>query len=222
MPKNPDKYTIKLENIIKQMLNPLKSIPFSLVIEGLSNRKVIPFNNRSIKDNKVLKTLKSVAKSAGRQANKSGIKSSRANEVGNYIESYIIDELNKVGFSADIPKSASGKKKSTGYPDIYFKDSYGRGNYLECKTFNFNNVTTTQRSFYLSPSKDFKITEDARHFVISFETYLDGRYKGKNVYRFKRWKLLSLENLDVDVKYEFNSDNARLYAKEHILAEGKF
>ncbi len=41
-----------------------------------------------------------------------------------------------------------------------------------------------------------------------------------NVYKCKSWKILSLENLSVDVKYEFNSDNKRIYTKELILAEG--
>ncbi len=39
--KNDD-YTNKLENVIKQMLQPVRGIPFNLVIEALSNYKVIP------------------------------------------------------------------------------------------------------------------------------------------------------------------------------------
>ncbi len=34
------------------------------------------------------------------------------------------------------------------------------------------------------------------------------------------WKILSVEKLLVDVKYEFNVDNARLYVKDLLLAEG--
>lgn len=44
--------------------------------------------------------------------------------------------------------------------------------------------------------------------------------KGKNLYKCRTWKILSIEDLEVDVKYEFNSDNARLYISESILAEG--
>ncbi|MBI5562033.1 MAG: hypothetical protein HY894_04155 [Deltaproteobacteria bacterium] len=56
---------------------------------------------------------------------------------------------------------------------------------------------------------------------MSFEVYAAGRKRGKTLYKCKSWKVLTLEELDVDVKYEFNTDNKRLYASELILAEGK-
>ncbi len=34
-----EKYISKLENVIKQMLAPLKEIPFNLVIESLTGKK---------------------------------------------------------------------------------------------------------------------------------------------------------------------------------------
>ena len=37
-------YTKKLENVIKQMLQPLKDIPFNLVIEFMIGKKVISFD----------------------------------------------------------------------------------------------------------------------------------------------------------------------------------
>ena len=111
--------------------------------------------------------------------------------------------------------------KAAGYPDIEFVDEFGRTNYLECKTYNLENVTTTQRSFYLSPSEDFKITQDAHHLVVSFEIYVASRQERENIYKCRSWKIVSVETLPVDVKHEFNSDNARLYAKDLILAEGK-
>lgn len=42
----------------------------------------------------------------------------------------------------------------------------------------------------------------------------------EKIYLSKGWKILSIEDLNVDVKYEFNSDNRRLYKPELILAEG--
>ena len=114
----------------------------------------------------------------------------------------------------------SGKTKAAGYPDIEFTDEFGRTNYLECKTFNIENIGTTQRSFYLSPSEDFKVTKDAHHFVVSFEIYVEGRKGNNHIYKCRSWKVLSVEKLLVDVKYEFNSDNLRLYARENLLAEG--
>jgi len=70
-----------------------------------------------------------------------------------------------------------------GYPDIKFIDEFSRLNYLECKIHNIQNITITQRSFYVSPSEDFKITKDAHHFVISYEIYVDGRNGNNNIYK---------------------------------------
>lgn len=202
------------------MLKPLKGIPLNLVIEGISGFEIIPFDKEDKKDQRLLKNLTTAASIAGREMNKTGIKRPRPNEVGNDIEPFVVNALNQIGCKADTPLTLNGKKKTTGYPDIEFIDAFKRTNYLECKTFNIENIDTTQRSFYLSPSEDFKITKDAHHFVLSFEIYVAGREGKNNIYKSKGWKCLSIENLEVDVKYEFNSDNLRLYSKELILAEG--
>jgi hypothetical protein len=216
-----DEYTQKLEDVIKQMLKPIRGIPLSLVIESISGNKVLPYDQNDERDRKVLEKLSEVANLAVSRINSDGILRARANEVGNDIEPFIKDALIQVGYRAETPLTKSGKRKSTGYPDIQFIDEFGRVNYLECKTFNINNISTTQRSFYLSPSEDFKITNDAHHFVISYEIFVTGRQGNRNNYNCKSWKILSIENLDVDVKYEFNSDNLRLYSRELILAEGE-
>ncbi|MEK7679690.1 MAG: restriction endonuclease [Deltaproteobacteria bacterium] len=213
-------YTKKLEGIIRQMLAPLKGIPLNLVIEGISGRKIIPFDGNDTGDARILEKLKKAAIIAGGELNKTGIKRSRPNEVGNDIESFVKSALTRVGYRADTPVAKSGKGKAAGYPDIEFFDESGRPNYLECKTYNIENIATTQRSFYLSPSDDFKVTKDAHHFVLSFEIYSAGKIGKNNIYKSKGWKILSIEMLDVDVKYEFNSDNKRLYTKGLILAEG--
>jgi len=218
---NDEEYTRKLENIIKQMLQPLRDIPFNIVIESISGCKVVPFNRDDSKDMTVLGKLAKTAEYAGKEVNREGIRRPRPNEVGNDIEPFVKEALMSLGYIAGTPSTREGRHKTTGYPDIEFTDEYGRTNYLECKTFNIENVSTTQRSFYLSPSEDFKITKDAHHFVVSFEIFESGRQGNTNIYKCKSWKVLSIETLEVDVKYEFNSDNARLYAKELILAEGR-
>ena len=124
---------------------------------------------------------------------------------------------------ADIPTCYSGLKKATGYPDIIFwyKDT---PYYLECKTYNIKNINTTQRSFYFSPSDEFKVIYDAPHFILSFEIYVAGEKENKHVYKCKHYKILSIETLSLDVKYEFNSDNKRMYSGKDgaiILAEGE-
>jgi len=218
-----ENYVRRLENIIKQMLTPLKDVPFNLVIECLTGKKVIPFDSKNPEDRELLEILKEVAIVGGKEINRNGIESKRPNEVGNYIEAFVKKAMQKYALNPDIPAGATGKKKATGYPDIifFFKN---KPNYLECKTYNLENISTTQRSFYFSPSDDFKVIYDTHHFILSYEMFLDGRRADKNVYRCNHYKILSLDALSLDVKYEFNSDNQRVYSGKsgaRILDEGE-
>lgn len=218
-----NEYTKRLENVIRQMLTPLKDIPFNLVIEAMTGKKVIPFNYGNSEHKKVLSLLEKTAVMAGREINKKGILRTRPNEVGNDIEPYVKKALNSLKLNASVPECPSGKKKAVGYPDIIFQFN-GTPYYLECKTYNSKNKDTSQRSFYLSPSDEFKITFDAVHFMIAFEIYVDGEQNGKHIYKCCNYKILSLDTLSLDVKYEFNSDNKRLYSNKNgaqILREGK-
>lgn len=216
-------YIARLENIIKQMLIPLKDIPFNLVIESMTGKKVIPFDFENPEHKKVLELLKQVAVRAGKEINKSGILGPRPNEVGNDIEPFIKNALNALNLNADVPAGPSGNKKATGYPDILFwfnKKPY----YLECKTYSAKNIATTQRSFYLSPSDEFKVIYDAPHFLISFEIYIVDKHGKNHIYKCRHYKILSLESLSLDLKYEFNSDNKRMYSGKSgalILYEGE-
>ncbi len=218
-----DDYINNLENVIKQMLRPIKDIPFKLVIEAMSGKKILPFNIKISHNKKLLNILINAATEAGKEINKNGIFRPRANEVGYAIEPFIKQALSGLGLSADTPTTNSGKKKSTGYPDILFwynKNPY----YLECKTYNKENIDTTFRSFYFSPSDDFKITHNAPHLLLSYEIFVAGEQGNDHIYKCAGFKIISLENLSVDVKYEFNADNKRLYSTEEtvlILAERK-
>jgi len=215
-----DNYTAQLEDVIRQMLRPLKDIPLNLVIEALCGKKVIAFDKSDSRDQRLLEKLKEVCVLAGTEVNKTGIARARPNEVGNDIEPFVKSALKAVGYRAYTPKTMTGKSKAIGYPDIEFVDEYERTNYLECKTYNIENIATTQRSFYLSPSEEFKITKDAHHVVVSFEIFVAGTSGRNFVFKCRGWKIISIENLLVDVKYEFNSDNRRLYSRDLILAEG--
>lgn len=218
-----DSYIKRLEGVIKQMLTPLRDIPFNLVIESMTGKKVLPFDAKSSEHCGILVHLKETALLVGKEINREGILRSRPNEVGNDIEPFVRNAMNSLHLNADIPKGPAGKKKATGYPDIIFwyKD---KPYYLECKTYNISNVSTTQRSFYFSPSDEFKIVYDAPHLMLSFEIYEAGD-KGRNhIYKCENYKILSLESLSLDVKYEFNSDNKRMYSGNYgtiILDEGK-
>ena len=213
-----DKYLESLENFAKQILQPMKNLPFKIVIESLYGSKVLNFDLKQKNNKSLLKNLVNVANLVGKNINENGIKSKRVNEVGNYLEPYVKEALESSKLQVIKQTTKSGKSKSAGYPDLQFVDESGRHCYLECKTFNIDNIKTTQRSFYLSPSTDPKVTKDGFHFVISFEI----KALEAEIYKCQSYKILSIDNLSCDIKHEFNSDNKRLYSEELIIAEGKF
>ena len=102
-----EKYISNLENVIKQMLQPLKNVPFNLVIETMTGKKVISFDFKNTEHKNVLDLLKQAALNAGKEINKTGILRPRPNEVGNDIEPYVKKALNTLNLSANVPTGPS-------------------------------------------------------------------------------------------------------------------
>jgi len=204
----------RVKNIVKQM-KALKDVPFNLIIECLSGYKIIPFDSENKNDIAILELLKKTAALAGKEINKKGINSKRPNEVGNKIEPFIKNALTQLGYEADIPKTKSGKKQSAGYPDISFYDKNGEVIYLECKIYSADTFDLSMRSFSVSSSETSKILCDAHHFLISFEMYKHT----ETIFKTRNYKIISLEDLKVNVKHEFNANNIALY--KEVLASGK-
>jgi len=200
-------YIKDLEACVKRMLIPMRDLPFNVIIKSISGNKVIPFQG----EDNLIKLLKKSFSEAGVKANVKGIEAERANEVGNKIEPYVKDSLNNNKIEADVPKNKSGKRIAAGYPDILFSNK-NKYYYLECKTYNQKNINTTQRSFYFSPSNNFKITKDAPHLMVAFQIIKRG-----DRYYVEHWRLYSLENLKVDLKHEFNQSNRKLYGDKSYL-----
>jgi hypothetical protein len=217
-------YIKDLEKIAKVIATPLKNLPFPSVIRLLSGCKVLIFDHQNRDYTSLLSKLKSAVELAGKEAFKIGIFTRRPNEAGNKIEPFVKEALKKIGLDADTPIAKSGRKKSTGYPDIQI--TYGKGltAYLECKTYNIKNINTTQRSFYFSPSKNFKVTKDALHLMLSYQLVQEER-DNKPAFVPTNWKILTLEFLNVDLKHEFNQSNVKIFGKKSepkaVLAEGE-
>lgn len=220
-----DQKIAQLETIVSQMMKPLRGIPFNIVVKSLSGYVIIPFDSEDQSDICMRGDLREAVIDCVAKVKEDGILSRRANEVGNKMERPVMDAINRGPMSAKAPTTRAGKGKSTGYPDILLYDRESRPTYLEIKTFNRRNVDTTQRSFYLSPSEDFKVTQDARHLLLAFEMEDVGsrRVDGESlrVYHPVFYKIVALEDLHCDVKHEFNSDNKRLYATGNIILEEK-
>ncbi len=212
-------YVKELESFIGKLLKPIKDLPFSVLISGITGYKVQPYDEKEAKKPGFYKRLVDACIETCKITNRDGIYARRVNEVGNYIERYVINALNSVGMKARIPKTKDGSKKATGYPDIYVEDIDGSPFYLECKTYNKKSIDTTFRSFYVSPSKNPKITTDALHLMVGFEIVNEIR-DNKTVFIPVYWKLYSLESLKGQIKHEFNASNKDLYTMETKIAEG--
>jgi len=212
----------ELEKIVERFLQPVKGIPFCIAVKALYGQRVRQIDIKSKEDRILIDLLVKGAELAGKRAKKEGVFRSRPNEVGNDMEIYVRESLKSLGIPAQVPQTRKGKKRAAGYPDIYFQDKHGRHTYLEIKTYNRANINTTQRSFYFSPSPKgtSKVIYDAFHLVLSFEIK-ETKKRKRRCYIPTGWKLLTINNLPVDVKYEFNSTNRRLYEKSNILREGR-
>ncbi len=205
-----------LDNLFQNIIKPLDNMPFETIIKGLSGYELLPFDE--YKNANFLKKLRKAIDLCNKNIkNSGGIESARPNEVGNYMEQPVIDAINQLdcGLVANKPRTASGKVKNSGYPDIvieYDNIFY----YLEIKTYNVKSKASAFRSFYLSPSDEFKVTHDGHHLLLAFEMEF------KNLHYWPTaFKLITLEHLKCQVKHEFNANNKDLYQDKAILLEGK-
>jgi len=185
---------------------------FSEIIKKLSGYVVVPFDKNDKEDQELLNRLELVCKLSIKLMKEKPILRKRPNEAGNDAEEYVIDALNEYGLKT-IPF-----KKKVGYPDILFYDKQ-RPNYLEIKTYDFEQEgKSSMRTFYLSPAENFKIKYDAHHFLISFAMKSEPK---NNLLEFEpqKFKIVTLDNLECKLKYEYNADNSDLYNEKSILRE---
>ncbi len=214
-------YVEKLEAALAHVLQPLKGLPFTVVVRALSSQTIFPIDRESDDDRVLIAQLEKAIQSCAEKLRSQPIQRPRPNEVGNDIEPYVMRALVEIGYKVQRPLSKAGKGKSTGYPDIIFYDAKDRPCYLECKIYSDDTKETSMRSFYLSPSDAFKVCMDARHLLLSFEM-VRTPINGSNLSRFSpvAFKLVDLSALDCDMKYELNSDNRRLYNPKLVLLSG--
>lgn len=212
---------IILEQVLAQMLRPIKGIPFSVIVKSMSEKKVIQIDRNNSSDKRLIEAIESAIIICAADLKLNPIRRPRPNEVGNDVEAYVMRALLQSHLTASRPTSKAGLGKSTGYPDIIIQDADKRDTYIECKIFAHGSAETTMRSFYLSPSDSFKVSKDARHLLLAFgmEAYAISGSRD-SLYIPRSYKLVDLHDLLCDVKYEFNSDNRRLYASSMIICHG--
>jgi len=191
---------------IRDMVTGMKDVPLPVVIEALTDHRVLPWKGEA------RETLVAVADRIERMIEAAEIEAARMNEAGNKVENVVIDAMRSLGIEVGRPKAGSGRARAAGYPDVEAVIG-GTAFYIEVKSFSAATIDSTQRSFYLSPSTDFKVTHDAIHLLVAIELVpgSKGAYRAQSV----RW--LDLSGLRCDLKYEFNASNRDLYRRESGL-----
>jgi len=205
---------------LEELSSSAKKFSFKDVILATTRHHVLDFDTNNPADVALHKKLSTAASAAAAKARADGLPAARANEAGNQMEAFVKAALKEAGLNARTPVTTKGEAQIAGYPDVEILSDPPC--YLELKTFNAGTVNTTQRSFYFSPSEHPKVTRDALHLLLAFQLEKTER-DGKAVFQPVHWKLRTLQDLEVDLKFEFNQSNRGLYGKDAapaLLSEG--
>jgi hypothetical protein len=218
---NDERRIAELENVLARFLQPVRDIPFPVVIKSIANCSVKPVDHANPDHRDLIAKLVETSGLVASYLQRNPIRRNRPNEVGNDIEPIVMACAEQVGLTVERPRAADGRGQQVGYPDILLRTDGGEIAYLECKIFGADNADTTMRSFYLSPSERPKVCYDALHTLLAFGMKRDAIPGSRDSYfTALSFKLVDLFGLKCDVKYEFNSDNRRLYADGLLLASG--
>lgn len=197
---------------------PAKKLPFKTVIHATTGHRVLDLDTNNAAHAELRTKLMRAAALAGERARKDGLITARPNEAGNHLESFVRAALKEAGLEARIPHTTTDRAQVAGYPDLEIAGPVPC--YLELKSYNAATVNTTQRSFYYSPSETPKVTRDAVHLLLAYELEKVER-DGQSLFVPRHWKLITLQDLEVDLKFEFNQSNRGLYGNgKATLDEG--
>lgn len=206
---------------LAELTKPAKKIPFKEVIFATTHHRILDFDTNHAAHRELFQKLTAAANTAATNARAAGLFSARANEAGNHMESFVRAAFKEIGLNARVPVTTAGDAQAVGYPDVEILSDPPC--YVELKTYSAPTANTTQRSFYYSPSEKPKVTRDALHLLLAYELEKVER-NGKTSFLPRHWKLISLQDLEVDLKFEFNQSNRGLYGKDAqkaLLSEGK-
>jgi hypothetical protein len=199
------------ERALAELTRPAKKLPFKSVIHATTGHRVLDLDLSNPAHADLRAKLLKAAALAGEQARKDGLAAGRPNEAGNHLEPFVRAALQEAGLEARIPRTTADRAQVVGYPDVEITGPVPC--YLELKSYNAASVNTTQRSFYYSASETPKVTRDAVHLLLAYELEKVER-DGQALFVPRHWKLISLQDLEVDLKFEFNQSNRGLYGND--------
>lgn len=204
----------QLKEAAKIFLKPMEKLPFPVVVEAMTGFELIPYieeNDRALIDSLCKSCMKTVKDSEA-----SPIPANRPNDVSAQVEKSLSANLTAFGIRAGKPKTKAGKSSPQGYPDLLLWDGE-RPTYLEVKVSRVENISKgSARNFFYQPTRNSKITQDARHLLCGFSI---SELEEKR-WVLKEWKITDLWFLRVKLKPEYNADNLEIYREEAIIAQG--
>lgn len=200
----------QLRELSKELLRPLKKVPFWLVIETLTSHRVERFGDDP-RDEQLLGALAGAAMETTAATQRARVRANRPNDVSVQIESLIKPRLEGREVTLETLRGTGG------CPDLKMRDRYGRAAFLEIKVSRTENIDTgSPRNFFYQPTEGSKIDCPARHLICAFaiEEVSTKRWRAVN------WRIADLWGLVVSLKPEFNADNRALYSSDNLLATG--
>lgn len=191
-----------------------KDIPFNVFVEAFSGFSILPLDALDPLDLDLLTKLETAARQCAAALALNPIVHSRANDVGELIETPLKAAIAQSGLRVEKPLSATGKPRRTGYPDLLVRDEAGRPTYVECKTYAAKGLKDRRRAFYVPPSDRLKVAMDARHLLIGFEmmSQPDPQTPGSRRYWPVAARVVDCFELKCVVKFEVQSSNPKIYA----------
>ncbi len=200
---------------LRELTKPQRDLSFAEVIQATTGHRIIPLDTNHPAHRALHQRVLAAAADAGERARRAGIVSTRANEAGNGMEAFVKAALLAAGLTNRTPVTTAGSEQAVGYPDVEILSDPPC--YLELKTYSATTANTTQRSFYFSPSERPKVTRDALHLLLAYQLERTQR-NGQIVFLPVHWKLITLEDLKVELKFEFNQSNRGLYGPGNAAA----
>lgn len=200
----------QLRELSKELLRPLKRVPFWLVIETLTSHRVERFGDDA-RDSPLLDALAAAAMETVSATQRAPVQANRPNDVSVPIEALVKPALERQGVH---PEKLRG---SGGYPDLKTRGPQGLISFLEIKVSRVENIDTgSPRNFFYQPTEGSKIDSGARHLICAFAIQEVSEKK----WHALNWRIADLWGLPVSLKPEFNADNRAIYSQDNLLATG--
>jgi hypothetical protein len=195
----------EFEIFIQRLIQGADGVYFRDVIRAATGQEIVPVDETYLKlINRIKTRLKTNFE--GIQGVVERKYQGRANELGNFIEGILAEQLVKAGFRVE---------RSAGYPDLLAR-MQGKHLYIECKIYQRKTADSSLRTFYYKVSKKSDIKHSCPHLLIGFEVESLGG-DNKSPFRVKDFKIVDLYQLKVNLKPEFNASNPMIYQDCKIL-----